>query len=94
MRYIASTPFDRGVNKLSADRKERVKKSISMAVAFFETGDLPHGLGMKPLGHDLWEIRAGLRDRIVFHKESDVVKFLLVGTHDEIRQLVRDITFS
>ena len=90
MRYFTSREFDRRLGKLPMERKDRAKKSIDMAVAFFEKGELPQGLGMKPLGHDLWEIRAGLLDRVIFHKHGNVIKFLLVGTHDEIRRFLKE----
>lgn len=89
MRYYTTPAFDKSVEDLSEDRKKRVKKAIDLAVAFFETGDLPHGLGLKPLGHSIWEIRAGLSERVLFRKNKEVVEFLLAGSHDEVKQYLK-----
>ena len=90
MRYFTTRAFDSGVHALPELRKRRVKKSLAKTVAFFETGDLPQGLGMKPLGRSLWEIRAGLRDRIIFLKKQETIEFLLVGSHDEVRKFLKE----
>ena len=90
MRYFTTVAFDHSVGVLPEAKKTQVKKALRLAVAFFETGSLPHGLGFKPLGHDLWEIRAGLSERIVFHKNKDTIEFLLAGSHDEIRRFLRN----
>lgn len=91
MRYYTSSAFERTLRGLSLSRKERVKKAIELAVAFFETGQLPHGLGLKPLQHNFWEIRAGLEDRVIFQRNKDTIEFLLVGSHDEVRRFLKRI---
>ncbi len=89
MRYFLSSAFERSLKGLSAFRNERVKKALQLAVAFFETGQLPQGLGFKPLKHDFWEIRAGLDDRIVFRRDHDTIEFILVGSHDDIKRFLK-----
>lgn len=91
MRYLSCEVFDQSLQELPEAKKKQVKKALRLAVAFFETGDLPHGLGMKPLGHGLWEIRAGLSERIIFQKHEDVVQYLLGGSHDEIKRLLKNV---
>ena len=91
MRYFTASAFDKSLQALSEDRKKKIKKAIRLTVAFFETGDLPHGLGLKPLGHEIWEIRAGLSERVLFRKNKDVIEFILVGSHDEIKRFLKQI---
>ena len=91
MHYYTSPVFERSLRGLPLPRKERVKKAIQLAVAFFETGQLPHGLGLKPLRHEFWEIRAGLDDRVIFRKEKDVIEFILVGSHNDIKRFLKRI---
>lgn len=55
----------------------------------FEAGTLPPGLGLKQVRPGLWECRAGLSERILFRKAGDVVEFLLVGNHDDVRRMLR-----
>ncbi len=89
MRYYVSPSFERSVRSLDSARKDRIKKAIQLTVAFFETRKLPHGLGLKLLRNELWEIRSGLADRIIFRKVKDTIEFLLVGSHDEIRRFLK-----
>ena len=89
MRYLATARFDRSVARLDPARKARVTTSIDHLVAGFETGQLPLGLGVKQLRPGLWELRAGLSDRVVFSRTGDLVEFLIVGNHDEIRRFLR-----
>ena len=90
MRYFTTAAFDQSVRGLSEARKKQVKKAIYLATAFFETGDLSRGLGFKPLRHGIWEIRAGLSDRVLFRKNKDVIEFILAGSHDEIRRFLKN----
>ena len=89
MQYYTAPSFERSLGSLEPFRKERVKKAIHLAVAFFETGQLPQGLGLKPLAKQFWEIRAGLMDRIIFRKSQTRIEFLLVGSHDEIKRFLK-----
>lgn len=91
MRYFTTSIFDQNVNRLPEAKKQQVKKALRLAVAFFETGNLSHGLGFKPLGHEIWEIRAGLSERILFRKNEETIEFLLVGSHDDIRRFLKNI---
>jgi hypothetical protein len=49
---------------------------------------LPTGLGLKNWYADYWEIRAGLKDRILF-EFTDTIVFLFVGSHDEIKNFIK-----
>lgn len=89
MHYVSAPSFERSLRGLDHHRKERIKKAIRLAVAFFETGQLPPGLGLKPLIQPFWEIRAGLDERVVFRRTKGAVEFLLVGSHDEIKRFLK-----
>ncbi len=91
MQYYIAPSFERSLKGLESNRKERAKKAIKLAVAFFETGQLPHGLGLKPLLQPFWEIRAGLSERVIFRKNKDFIEFLLVGSHDEIKRFLKSV---
>lgn len=91
MRYCATSRFDRSVKRLDSAQRRRINAAIEQLVAGFETGQLPIGLGLTRLRPNLWECRAGLSDRIVFSRTADIVEFLLVGNHDEIRRFLKDL---
>ena len=54
----------------------------------------PHshsGLGIRKLGRDVFECRAGLRLRCGFFVSEENLVIAFVGNHDEIRRWVRDL---
>jgi hypothetical protein len=51
---------------------------------------LPAGIGLKHLDEDFWEIRKGLKCRILFRWQKDEVKFILAGDHDSIKDFLKN----
>jgi mRNA-degrading endonuclease RelE of RelBE toxin-antitoxin system len=90
MRYRLTPSYERRFKSLPGDRKEKVRKALRMLAALFETGEMPAGLGLKSLTAGVWEVRAGLADRVLFQKNADLVEFLIVGTHDEVRKYLKE----
>lgn len=90
MKYSLKTSYIRSIKKLDKIRAEKVQESFQRLLGLFETGEKTPGLGLKHLKENLWEIRAGLLDRIVFRKQHDIVEFIIVGTHDEIKKLLKN----
>lgn len=92
MRYRTTSRFDRSIQRLDLRRKVRIQEAIQQLVAAFETGQLPSGLGVKLLRQGgVWELRAGLADRVVFRRTGDLVEFILAGDHGDIRRFLRDL---
>ncbi len=86
-RYAPS--FDRDYQRLPRDRQQRVRHAVDLAIDLFAAGQMPAGLGLKRLRGPVWELRAGLGDRVVFTLAGSIVTFVLVGAHDEIRRYLR-----
>lgn len=86
MLFVRKPSFDRSWKKLSEERKERARESLSRLVKFFEGGPKPEGLGLKKLGGDFWEVRSGLGDRVLFRLTSGKVEFILIGNHNDIHR--------
>lgn len=89
MRYFRTARFRRAFRALPRQQQERVESAMRQLEAMFETGQLPHGLGLKPLQQGCWEIRAGLAERLIFRRTGGLVELLLVGNHDEIRRFLK-----
>ena len=92
MRYERKPAFERSLKRLPDDRATRIKEAVHQLVVFFETREHPHGLGLKRLRGDYWEVRAGLGDRVIFRLSGDLVEFILAGNHDEIRRFLRTVS--
>ncbi len=89
MRYERKPSFSRSLRRLPPDRKVRIKDAIRNLVIFLETKQQPHGLGLKRLRADYWQVRAGLGDRVIFRLVDDLIEFVIVGSHDEIQRFLR-----
>ena len=92
MRYSFRRSYITSVKKLDKGRAANVHKAFESLMEFFRTGEKTPGLGLKQLRPNLWEVRAGLLDRIVFRKISaDIVEFIIAGTHNEIKKLLKNL---
>lgn len=89
MRYFRSAAFARQYRKLPADRQAGVDEAILKFDALLSQGRPSQGIGLKELRPNIWEIRAGLLDRILFSRSGDVIELLLVGTHEELKRHLR-----
>jgi mRNA-degrading endonuclease RelE of RelBE toxin-antitoxin system len=81
--------FLRLFSKLGDPVKMAVKDTVSQVIDLYETGDKSVGLGIKRLRGDLWEARSGLKIRVVYSMNEDEVRFLLAGTHDDVRKFLK-----
>jgi len=91
MRYEFKPCFDRSIKALSIDEKEEIKAAC---LAFLDLLDLrkklPLGIGLKRLVDDYWEIRKGLKYRILFRWRKDSIDFILAGSHDSITAFLKN----
>ena len=56
----------------------------------FGAPHLHSGLGIRRLRGSLFECRAGLKLRLAFDAEPGLLSFSDLGTHDEIRNIIRN----
>lgn len=91
MRYFRSAAFKRAYQSLDPARQKRVDKTLRQLEVLFAERQRPHGLGLKALKPGIWEIRAGLADRILFRWTKDAVELLIVGNHGEILRLLKQL---
>ena len=87
VEYLAS--YDRAFRHLSAAIQVHTVQVIDRLLDYFSTGQRPHGLGLTRLRRDYWEVRVGLRLRILFELGKDRVAFIFVGDHDAIRNWLK-----
>jgi len=92
MRIINILPsFEKSSNKLSKRDKEKLKKSLHQLNNFLLFNTLPKGLGLKKLAGDLYELRVGMRLRVIFKMKKEIVYLILAGSHQDIRQYLKKI---
>ena len=75
---------------LSSETKHEIKElCIHLIDVLSGKRDLSVGLGLKNLKKNFWEIRKGLKLRILFRWRTDYVEFTLAGTHDDIKRFLK-----
>jgi hypothetical protein len=90
MKFEFKPSFDRSVKSFHGEEKEGIKQ-----VAFQTMDILSHekavqqGVGLKHLKGDFWEVRKGLKTRILFRWQKDLVQFILAGDHNDIKRYLR-----
>jgi mRNA-degrading endonuclease RelE of RelBE toxin-antitoxin system len=91
VRYEFKPSFDRSTKALSTEEKAEIKAACLAFLDLLEKrARLPIGVGLKHLRDDYWEIRKGLRFRILFRWQKDAIEFLLAGHHDSIKTFLKD----
>jgi hypothetical protein len=91
MRYFHTAAFKRAYQALDPARRHRVDRALRQLAMLYEQRQRSFGIGLKSLKPGIWEVRAGLDDRILFRWSGDLVELLLVGNHDEIRRMLRQL---
>lgn len=91
MRVSFAPAFLKQLRKLDPQVKEGAKDAAGKVMDFYESGNKPPGLGVKRLQRDVWEARAGLKIRILYSLSGDELRFILAGTHDDVRKFLSRI---
>ena len=90
MKYEFKSSFDRSVKSLPSETKQEVKElCITLMDVLSGEKELYLGIGLKNLRKNFWEIRKGIKLRILFQWRSDHVEFVLAGTHEDIKRYLK-----
>ena len=89
MKYIELNSFEKSFKKLSEKEKKQVKKALLKLVDAFEKQLIPSGMGLKKLTTSLWELRVGLKLRVIFILKQDIVELGFIGTHKDILEFIK-----
>lgn len=90
MRFEFKPSFDRSVKSFHGREKEEIKEVAARAIDILSQVKAAHkGIGLKRLKGCFWEIRKGIKVRILFRWEKDLVEFVLAGDHDDIKRYLR-----
>ncbi len=81
--------FDREFEKLDDSNQHAARKAVDAFLDHLQTGTRRQGLGLRRLRQALWEIRVGLRLRVLVELGHDGVTFVFCGTHDGVNRFLR-----
>lgn len=91
MRFEFKPSFGRSVKSLHGGKKEEIKSAAMQTIDILsQDRAIYKGLGLKRLKGNFWEVRKGLKARILFRWEGDLVEFILAGDHNDIRRYLKN----
>ena len=88
MRISFAPAFLKQLRKLEPPAKESAKEAVRRVIDFYERRIKAPGLGVKRLRGRIWEARAGLKIRVLYLLKDDDLRFILAGSHDEVRNFL------
>lgn len=92
IHYEFKPSFDRSVKALQESDKKVIKSLCNGLIdVLTKKTQLSKGVGLKHLTKDFWEIRKGIRQRIIFKWQKNYVIFILAGNHDQIKRFLQKI---
>ena len=89
IEYASS--FLRIYKKLDKPVKDGVKEATQRIIDYYTTGHKTLGLGIRNLQGDIWEGRSGLQVRVIYWLGSSRIKFVLAGTHKDVRNFLKHL---
>lgn len=91
MKIVFLKSFHKSIRSLHQKDKEKVKQACETLIRLLESEASGYkGLVLKHLMDSYWEIRVGLKLRIIFSWEEDLLKFILLGSHDAIKKFLKE----
>ena len=88
VRYLNS--FVRAFESFANQDRVKTTRTIFDLLEFLENKiRLSGGLGLKKLRKNLWEVRIDIKTRVLFLLSPDLITFVLIGSHDEIRKYLK-----
>ncbi|MDD3375717.1 MAG: hypothetical protein PHY73_08380 [Candidatus Omnitrophica bacterium] len=92
MRFEFKPSFKRSIKFFSEKEKEKIKEvSIQLIDMLSQDRSIHKGVGLRRLRGDFWEIRKGIKSRILFRWNGDLLEFVLAGNHNDIKRFLKNI---
>lgn len=92
MRFEFKPSFKRSIKSLPSEEKEEIKNiAIQTIDVLSHDIEIRKGMGLTRLKGNFWEIRKGLKARILFRWQEDLVEFVLAGDHNQIKRYLKNI---
>lgn len=90
LRIELSPPLRLAIRALPKSRRAEIGQVITAVRDGFGAPHLHAGIGIRRLRESVFECRVGLKLRLIFESEPGLLTFTALGTHDEIRKLLKN----
>jgi mRNA-degrading endonuclease YafQ of YafQ-DinJ toxin-antitoxin module len=92
MKYILLKSFLKGFDSYQQIEQELILDTIEKIKDYLENNNASFGLRIKRLSTRIYEARINIYLRIVYFREKDIVKFVCLGSHDDIKRFLKNIS--
>ena len=90
MKFEFKPSFDRSVKAFHEIDKNEIKSlAIQLVEMLSRDREIHKGIGLKRLRGNFWEARKGLKTRILFRWDGELVEFVLAGNHNDVRKFLK-----
>ena len=90
MKFEFKPSFDRSVKVFHDSEKNEIKAlAIQLVEMLSRYREIHKRIGLKRLKGNFWEARKGLKTRILFCWDGELVEFVLAGNHDDVRRFLK-----
>ena len=90
MRIFHKRSFWKAFEEKDGFTRELIVEAHKQIKDYLEAGKAPYGLRIKTISSKSFEGRVSDKIRIVWLKEGDTVRFMLVGNHEEVQNYLKN----
>lgn len=90
MRVELAPELKEALRRLPKSQRRQIGQVITAVRDGFGAPHLHSGLGIRRLRASVFECRVGLKLRLIFDAEAGVLSFTDLGTHDQVRKMMRN----
>lgn len=92
MRFEFKPSFGKSLKAYHKPEQEEIKDATRNTIEMFSSGKtITPGAGLKLLRRNYWEVRKGLKVRILFRWQGDLIEFILAGDHNDIKRFLKNL---
>lgn len=92
MRFEFKSSFEKSIKALNSSDKQEIKDiAVYLIDVLSQDRPLQQGIGLKRLRGSYWEIRKGIKTRILLRWDGDLVEFVLAGNHNDVRRFLKNL---
>ena len=89
MRFVYQPSFLDTTRQLSRISASKLLKAIEKFQHAVEGRQWPQGLAITHLRDDYFEFRVDIHMRVIYRRSSDLIQYVLYGSHDQVRRFLR-----
>lgn len=90
MRVELTPELKAAIRRLPKRQRKQIGSVINAVRNAFGAPHLHSGFGIRRLRDSVFECRVGLKLRLVFDAEPGILSFTDLGTHDEIKKIIKN----